>query len=347
MIYAPAYLKYKTVPVDLPRMGGRLSGEVHMEAFQCHEYANGKSVEIPGTRRVAAHFDNLILNQGLEYYGTVGKSQTAYCHVGTGAAAESVADTALSAWLAVTGTESYTSYWAQGSPPYYGARRWKYRFSPGFGGGAVNINEVGFGAGNSMVSQQLTSRALTKDGGGSPTTIPVLAAEYLDVYYTRRNYPGHIVEGTGAPVDLTGTIDIAGTSYNFTMRPAFVTNSQWGMNIGTGFNITGTWFGSFSDQCRVSGSDATLGAVTNGISSASQDVNYYTGNTRLGTYTSFSYNRNITYAFDIDEGNVTGGIKGIEVGSSMGCYQILLDATVPKNSSKIFEFTQNWAWARK
>jgi hypothetical protein len=345
--------KKKIIEVHLPTMCSYMDGDFVLEAYQCREMADGRSIEIPGTRKSYPRSDNIILDQALDWYGSQtpnGQGQMYRCHVGTGSSTEQATDTALFEWVAaVNKDDAYNSWWAQGSPPYYGAKRWKYRFSPNFGGGNINIQEIGVGAGNTMALQYLSARALTKDGGGTPTPVPVLATEYLDAYYTRRNYPGHITEGTGVPVDLTGTIDIAGTSYGYTMRPALVTQSAWGnqIDLALGDNNNFTPGGGFGGGAVCYGPSATLGTVTQSLSAAESAGNSYTGNTRLGTYIPFSHQREIIYWFDLDQGNISsGGFNGILVTSTMGAYQILLDAQVPKDNTKLFEFYHNWSWAR-
>lgn len=329
-----------------------ISGQFRMEAFKCWEYADGTHEEIPGTRRILADwFDNLILNQGLEYYGAGtpgGVSLAEFCHVGTSSAAEAETQTALVAWVAYSGIDLDNSvYWAQATPPYYGARRFGYRFNAGFGGGAINLNEVGVGCGTTVGSQFLTSRSLTKDGAGTPTTVSVLADEYLDVYYTRRNYPTHIVEATGATNDGSGTVLVGATSYNYTVRPGRLTDNDWGQEIMYPFTWTLNGFGAVGGSCSVYGNGAVLGPVTgNPTGAASTDDNAGETNT-MSSYVTGTYNREVTNVFGPSSGNVTGGIKALMTGTSMGCYQFLFNNSIPKDGGNSFNWVQYFTWTRK
>ena len=325
----------------------KLSGYFEGEAYKCRELMNGRSVEIPGTRRqVILPSDNIVTNTALEGYGTVGYQQCSYFHVGTSSQAESAADEQLVTWVASQGYDqnvannyAYTS----GSAPYYGAARRKARFVAGFAGGNININEMGVGPSNTNVT--LSSRALTRDVNGDPTTVTVLADEYLDLWYTRRIYPTHINEQTGAPVDGTGTIDISGTSYDYWIRPAIVTSAYpcWGSGLWTAFVQA---YGAFS-LGHYYGSDSVLGPVTGSPIASSNDGNGTSDNNRLLLYATGTYTRSAVWQAGLTRGNVTGGIKAMLVGTSMGAYQVLLSAAVPKNGTNIFEYTQSWTWMRK
>lgn len=333
-----------------------VDGEFEFETFQGFEWprGSGRVWEYPNTKRKhGTVHPNIVTDLGLDYYGqgwTVGGTfvtgktyQTEYCQVGTGTAAESATDTALASFVAAKAAGSVlTGYSAQGSPPYYGSIRSDYLFSPNFAGGNVNLNEVGVGF--TLASGTLSSRALTKDSGGSPATVPVLSTEYLRVYYTRRNYPGHIIEATGAPDDLTGTVDIGGTNYTYTMRPARVTDNDWGQQCCTPCRPTSGFGFDTTFTASAFGSDAVIGAVTAQPSSASFDG---ATSSSSNAYTLNSYNRTFGYFWDIGDGNVTGGIKGIIVKSSFGCYQIVFNNAIPKNSGNALTYYHNWSWARK
>lgn len=73
------------------------------------------------------------------------------------------------------------------------------------------------GAGNCF------SHAILVDSGGSPTEIVKGADQQLDVYYEVRNYP--------KLTDTTGTIDISGVSYDYTVRAKEWTQTFSGLPI--------------------------------------------------------------------------------------------------------------------
>lgn len=371
------YNRYKDVEIALPDVPhGGFDGEFELEAFKGTEFPKGSGIiyETPGTRRKlgrAVH-PNLITNNGLDWYGayrtgsgwsaSLGTTsnryyQANYCHVGTGTATPSVSDTALAsftagaAWNAGLGLGSY---WAQGSPPYYGSHRHWYRFNAGFAGGAVNLNEVGVGF--TITTGNLTARALTVNGSGVPTTVTVLADEYLDVYYTRRNYPGLIAdESLGTYSEQSGTVDIDGTTYNYTMRPIAVTNNDWGQSSERALGFTGPdGFGTGSYQKGLVVFDQTTAHVaitsTHMTGSYAASYNGVGDDYGMGSYTTGTYTRTIWYKAGIDSCNVNqGGVygfKGFKIMSSLGTYQVLLDGVVPKTSTKVYTYYHQWTWAR-
>ena len=375
------YNRYKDVEVQLPDVQSKMDGYFVLEAFKGTEFPKGSGVvyEHAGTRRrLGLAHDNIITNNSLDwigaYYtgsgwsaslsGTTNRSQhTTYTHVGTGTATPSASDTALASFTAGKVFDSagaglgWGTFWAQGSPPYYGSIRHRTRFDPGFAGGAVNLNEVGTSF--QVTTGQLTSRALTVNGSGVPTTVTVLADEYLDVYYTRRNYPGHMAdEATGTPADTTGTVDIDGVTYNYTLRPLAVTNNDWGQRADRFLGQAGAdGFGvSTTKGLTVYSQDAALAPITATHMTSSGSPAYDTndGSTSdwgMSSYTTNSYTRTIWYKAGIDDCNVTqGGVtgfKGFAVQSNYGVYQVLLDGVVPKNNTKVYTYYHNWSWARR
>jgi hypothetical protein len=347
---SPNIRRHRDFVIDLPRRGAKLSGHFRLETFQGEQTGLVDSAgeyivrEIPGTRRVRADFDNIITNQGLNYIGSQNDYGT-YCHVGTGSTAEAVTDTALVTFTAYQSVASgYPNYSAQSTPPYYGSHIRKYRFTPNFGGGAVNISEVGIG--RTTATGGLFSRALVKDGGGSPTTINVLATEYLDVYYTLRNYPDHVNYTTGATDDGSGSITISAVSYSYTIRCADITNYKyWGRNIMAGFGR----HTAPSDYIleRTYGSDAALGAVTSSPSATSFGSDLLTGDIAAASYSNDSYQNTLIYSYGLDDGNETGGIKAMWLPSTLGAYQLLFGTAIPKDNTETLTFNQRWAWTRK
>jgi hypothetical protein len=378
-----AYLNFiKHYEVELPPMRSSIDGFYQMRAFKGTEFPRGSGIvyEHQGTGRWLggktledgtehAH-SNLITNLCLENYGaawqgsgysggglTLDQSKNNgmfYCHVGTGTATPAVTDTTLQAFVAgqqVIHGLGLGTYWAQGSAPFYGAHRYKARFSPGFGGGNINLNEVG--QSYQLTTGNLSSRALTVDGQGTPTTVTVLADEYLDVYYTRRNYPCHMAdEGLGTPADDTGTVDIAGVTYNYTIRPSAVTDNDWGQQIVNAF-APATGFGSNSSMYAFP-HNATLAPITSfGMTySGVYAGNFGSPNPHgMNSYTTNSYNRTAWWDADIDYCNASeGGINGfagLVVCTTMGAVQIALDGTVPKDNTKAFTYYHNWSWTRK
>jgi len=327
----------------------QLGGVYHGEVYKCREMMDGRSIEIPGTRRlVLAHSDNIVTDTGLDHIGNH-VAFAAYAHVGTGGAAESTTDNTLDTY--VTSHAADGSYgggygqlsWTNQSAPYWGNAQQRYRFPPGFAGGAINIAEVGVST--QAATGNLFSRALVRTGG-VPTVAPVANDEYFDLYYTLRNYPGHVNNVTGALDDGTGTVDIGGTTYNYTIRVSFITtNTLWGRNLFSGFNLsTGNqWY----TRGEVAAPTATLGAINQGLQSTEEVAGYfYTVAHALGTYTNGTYTNSITYTQGLDDYNLLGGIQGFAGWSSICAYQWILDGAVPKDNTKVLNWGFQGTWTR-
>ena len=341
----------KPTHIILPTQHAGFGGWIEMEAFQCREMMDGRSIEIPGTRRKLASFHNLITNHGLDCIGfrpqTGGYAYGNYAHVGTGNAAESVADTTLDTFVAshIVDNGYQSVYWVQSTPPYYGSHKKRYRFSPNFGGGAINVSEIGIST--QAATGGLFSRALVRTGGGVPTTVAVSATEYLDVYYTLRLYPDHVDYTTGATDDGTGSFDVEGVTYNYTIRCERITyGGLWAYNLWNGFTFS-NWVDGFGKGLLYS-NDAALGPVTGAMTASDTDIWFYTYDHVRGTYVASTYQNTITFDTPLDVANFTPGeIWGLAPWSSIGGYQILLDAGIPKTSSSEFYYTHRTAWTRK
>jgi hypothetical protein len=342
--------KYKDVEIALPDIHGRITGEYRMEAFKGYEFPQGSGIvwEIPFTRRVLAHwFENIVTDIGKEIYGNSGGGLN-YCHVGTGNTPETATDAQLDAFVAGVALNTWTPA-AQATPPYFAHGTYKYRFSPNFGGGNVNLNEIGVSS--TITNGNLTSRALTVDSLGATKTVQVLSTEYLDCYYKRRNYPAHLVEATGAPTDDTGSIDVSGTPYGYTIRPMVVTlgGSGGGASQGwaTGLNLEFGTAEGFGWNTPASGmainESAALGAVTSVPSGSTSSI----PSDGEGAYTPNSYQRELYWVYGISNANFSVGIGGLVVKTTLGAYQIVFDTPIPKVVGEVFTYYHNFIWDRK
>lgn len=351
-----SYLNFiKEREIALPNIkSGGVGGEFKLEAFQGFEFPKGSGIvyEYPGTRRLLMDWaSNHIVDQGLDHWGgDINTDPYGFGYVGSGNTPPTDTDAGLETYIAYDQDNGSTTG-AQGSAPYFGHETPFYRFSPGFGGGDVNIDELGVGTTSSHNS--LTARCLTVNGAGTPTSISVLGTEYLDMYYKRRNYPAHIVEATGAPTDDTGIVNIQGTNYTYTIRPALVTvggSYSTGTSDGWGsFKYPLQPANGFSYHTGAMGiagaTDCTLGAVT-GALSATQTAQGSTDEGK-GTYTADTYNRELWWQWGISNANDVGGIGGLLLKTNMGAYQMTFSANVPKVYGEVFTFYHSFSWDRK
>ena len=322
--------RYKDCHVDLGNIGGEFQGWFILETFKGVEFpkGSGRVFEFAGTRRKRAEFPNIITNQGFNFLSTHG-SINGEVAVGTGNTPESATDTTLVNFVAGQSTTTSSTFTAQGTAPYYGSQTKTWRFGEGAAAGI--LAEAGIGRGNCNVDgSDLWSRALIKNELGVPTTIEVDVDEWLDVTYQLRLYPKHLV-------DDTGSVLIQGVSYNYTMRNALVTSGAgWGAYLSSKFP-TNSGVGTIG---KVYEAGSTLGDVTSTPSGANDDFYQRTE----GTYSADSYNQDCVWNLRLGDGNWAGGFDAMLFVVNCSIIQVSLDAAVPKDEFKVFDFTVNFNW---
>jgi hypothetical protein len=295
-----------------------------------------EAVRPNGQRRLLADwFPNLIVDTGLDYIGDNGDWING-CVVGTGNSAPANGDTALDTQLALTTNKTELDAAMNVTADRYARALHTFRFSTGAAEG--NLAEIGIKAGG---SNPLWSRALILDGGGSPTTVTVLADEALDTSYELRHYP---------PLDdLETTMVISGVTYDVVVR-AMEVDSQWPI-VGA-FQATGWRAGVTNSLPSFYGSTSTLGAVTAGPSGGAAG-----GSTGANVaYTPGSLVRDFSFSAGLTAANASGGIGAIAMplgfqGSSSGearqglAFQLSFDPPIPKDGSNnmVLNFRQSWA----
>ncbi len=327
-IYLP---QYKDRIITPPRFRAQIGGRfLRMECFQGIKLGSGRVLEIAGTRHIVNHgFDNLILNQGLDHKGswaTNGINEV--CQIGVGTDAELITDTALQTWERNDDGREDISVDTQGSPPYYASNITTFRFDPP--GSNKVYSEIGispFGTGNG----NLMSRALIKDGGGSPDTIAVLANEWLDVVYELRLYVDHL---TVSNATVSGfDLDI--------LASAVTLEGPLAWTGGVGNDARATYAVSYSG-------DASLGPVTGSPSSASGTAN--DAALSRASYSTTTYQRSLSYSYGLNDANypaAPAGIGAIVFWTSLGLYQVLFDPPIPKTSSDTLVIDVSVSWTRK
>ncbi|WP_414611846.1 hypothetical protein [Stenotrophomonas muris] len=306
-----------------------VAGWYKIEAFR----VDAQGEEVPGSRRVAADwFPNLITNAGLDLLGTTGSNPVyGYCRVGSGNTAPAFSDTALVAQIAVSSTQQSDTDGVNRTGTFYGWHRRTIRFSAGSAAGT--LAEVGVSA---DAVGALFSRALILDGGGNPTTITVLADEVLDVTYELRVYP--------TLADAIGSVVIAGTTYTWTARP--LTNAtydtRWSQYLGYGiaFNVTSGNFASYGPQ-----------AMADLPAQGSMPVSPVVGTSmNPQAYTAGTYQRSFRMDFDLNDGNVAGGIGAFFAASATfqfaGAWAWGVSPKLPKTSAFKATFTVRMSWGR-
>lgn len=281
--------------------------------------------EATGERRVLADwFPNLILNQGLNRLGS--GNIWSNIEVGTGSTAPAVTDSGLVSRVATSSsTQSNTDAYVAG-PPDYVRTLIVIRFAAGAAAG--NLSEVGIGW--SSAPGNLFARSLIKDGSGNPTTITVLASEALDVSYELRTYP--------PASDVTGTINISGTSYDYVIRPSNVSSNFYWKSLTTKPDI------------GAGGSYAQSYAMSGGLSARTGQPSGSTVGTATGystnAYANNSYKLSGTVTWGLNDGNAS--FKSVTVSfGSYAYWQIEFTPALPKTNTKVLTLGFEMTWARR
>jgi len=270
-------------------------------------------------------FDNIILNQGLERWGT--NFIIAGAAIGTGTSTPDVTQNGLDTqthFTTTTGTgDGLIS--ALGSSPYNNTRTFVFRTTLGALNGNYTEVGVGWASGANMFS-----RALILDGGGSPTSIAVNSAQQLDIVYQLSVFPPLIDIGPDV-------VTISGVDYDVTGRASSVNDtSRWPVpNNAITFGYNG--------QTAFAASE-TIGAITAGPTGG--------GSGTVGTQTSDAYvgsslQRTGYESYSLVQGNESGGIKVTRAGWAFGVFQYLFDPVIPKDGTKTLVLNYSINWARR
>lgn len=272
--------------------------------------------------RETGWFNNIVLDTGLAQM-SVGTWLNRCC-VGTGNSTPVATQTQLDTFKASTTT-------IQGNPaggmqlttlPYYDWLRVTYRFGEGVAAG--NISEVGLGWGN----VNLWNRALIKDTNGNPTTITVLADEYLDVITEIRVYPQETFSGSFNFLNKAGDIV---SSHTYTGR-AYHEAPQayyYPMNIGV-IEVYSTAMGT-SPTGSPSGTALGFGVPT---------TSEYPTPTSVKCKKTFA-------TTDVNGEHRTILVRNTLLSPSSGMgYQVEFSPTITKNNTMEITYTVSMSWGR-
>lgn len=267
-------------------------------------------------------FDNLILDLGTNRLSTGDTGSV--CVVGTGNTAPVVTQTALVSLVGSTTNIQEGTQGVNGASPWYNWIRRRYRFAAGTATG--NLSEVGVG----WATNQLWSRALIVDGGGSPTTITVLSTEVLDIWYELRLYMNE--------TDVNFQLQIGPVLHTCVLRPAVI-STLWA-NATNAFNPMTTWNTSL---CRSTVYSGAIGPIT-GIPAGTAAIE--SNNVVLSPYVNNSRQRDLVSTWGLNDGNFVGGIDAARFTTNIGQYQVGFTPPIDKTNTKQLTLTFRWAWAR-
>lgn len=225
----------------------------------------------------------------------------------------------------------------------------------------VNVSEAGLSSDSIFFTTNTTplySRGLLVDAVGDPTSISYDAEnEYLDVYWELTWW---------VPVEVSGTVTLnllgTDTVHNYVVRPSNWrqltdgANSNWlmpgadasGIGLTTfRFNVSSSGYDNISDTYAASG---PLGAFTDFPTAT--DGRFYATAFPIQAFTT-DKQRDWEIQFAPAEGNVSGGIGALHVGSGGGdslygpAWQISLSPKIDKTATRNFNFTIRCAMGNK
>lgn len=273
------------------------------------------------TRVVADWFPNLITDSGLNRMGS--GTFLDVCMVGSGQATPQVTDTTLQAQVASSTAVTDTETTASSVAPYYGKTLKRWRFSPGQATG--NLSEVGVG----WTGGFTFSRALILDGNGVPTTITILANEYLDITYELRNY--------SPTADDNFTVYLETTPINCVVRPAYVNQYQYWAILGDTVALNG--YIAYPVQLT----NGAIGATTAGPSGTTA-----TGVPTSNTYANNSLTRTFYGTWGLGDANfASGGATAFLMCTNIGAFQIGFSPMIPKDITRSLRIDFGVSWARR
>ena len=313
------------------KVGARMEGRIHYQLVD----REGKIVD-------EGESHNLVLDAGLDLVASHGLGQGifAYCVVGTGSTAPAATDTGLVAELTRTNTTWQGDSTVRTSNGVYDISRY-FEFTYGAANG--NLTEFGFSP-NSGTGANLFSRALFRDGGGSPKTITKTSSEKLRVNYTLTVTLTPVTSTVGSftitnvtPAPLTGHYLLIQPGNTHIPRPDLgtfnwlATGAVAGNSGGYGTYASGPAIGGFSfdgnthlsygdtiwDHRFYQGSNgsATSGATGYSYMTGGSPPAYVAGSYQRGTYqqgVDTGLMNYTIYGFAINGGNWSDGSGAVE-----------------------------------
>ena len=301
------------------------TGAKHSGEYTLSVYRRGILVAEANTK-------NLITDAGMDYLGTTAYDNICVvAHVGTGTAAPTYADTALSGPLAGSagrrGSPSSLNQWFDNTSEPVPRVRWIHTYTWQYPQGQVvgNLSEVGVGPGSVSSPQNLFSRALILDSLGNPTTVTATADDIVVVQYKL------IVDWTASS---SGTITVGGVDYDYEtiLEGGSVGRSAPGTAYGIAYGQYLTTMAPWSGP---------------GHSYSWSGVNSLTSET-YAPYTPGNHYRDVTVSFPA--GTVSTGYQGVRLVQNItqrgNPWWIRFSSQIPVSSVQVFQVTQRASWAR-
>ena len=289
-----------------------------------------------GTVKIdTGYHKNLILNQGLDFFGGGKGSSINYsCAIGAGNSTPLITQTKLDSYISQangTDTTSNYSYVDTGDGLYRMWEQNKYRFTPS---SDINVSELGLvSTGTTSSNYYLTTRTLLKDSLGVPTTITVRIGETLDIYYkfhkvidtTDKSFVINVLDGDGGAIP-----------YNVVVRSSDV-------GVPSSNRVSSTVPDWNYSQTNLHTND--IAAKTSKPSGGTSDNNTVT----FSPYVTGSYKLKAVSSLDLNKGNIA--IRSYSAPSKFFPLQMRLgrvsdDAPLTKTNKDILSIPLEFSWGR-
>ena len=272
---------------------------------------------------------NLILNQGLDFFGGGnGTNMMYFCVIGSGNSQPVYTQNKLDTFT------TYASGWDFSTKYDYDASRdgnlyktnkvRKYTFN---GLSNANISEVGLASTfSSSMDYYLCTRALIKDPQGVPTTITVLSGEVLEIYYKLWQ-----VFDTTDKVGTINLLDGVGGSVAYNYSSKVVTNTNESVShFGNTAIFTNRWYSLYPST------DASTDSYS------SPDTYQYS------TYVDGSYKIVVTFPLGINDAN--GNIRLMTIPSfslwTIRFGSVANDSPIVKTNTQTLTIPVEVSWGR-
>lgn len=285
-------------------------------------------------------FDNLITDVGMNRIGTV-DSGTGFpiqtfidvCGnfvVGSGSSQPAFTDTALEAPVARSGNPILDSHSSNYDRGWY---EMVVRQQFGQGVAAGNLSEIGIQ--RDSMSGPLWSRALILDGSGNPTTITVLADDFLTCYYTLRIMipQEDAVFNIDVDYDEDGVVPTVVTARPLDANSS-LTRGGWG--FVTAVDGSGALLRFYSGGLALPTAAQPLGTPVAALQ---------TGNTTKTPYVTGSFQRYMSRGASLNQHN-SENLRTALLDWFMGYWQIEFNPPLQKDNTQTMQLTFGYSWAR-
>jgi len=293
--------------------------------FTCEVLKDNKVI------RSLPKFQNLILDQGLDYLGQGQTRFTRNCYVGTGTAVPLVSDTSLGNTLGSEYPDNYTAPLELNDVDRYIYSTITYIFD--YGSIVGDIAEIGIG--NDASNNALFSKSLIKDENGDPTIITLSSSEQLRVIYEYRVYQpqASIFDGVVGIYTIAGKTANADSLYSWYMRHG-INPSQIERNC---FQLGGGSIKATDGSVGATIIDEPTGTIIADTNASGEDSAYIPG----------SFTRDFTKKFTLNEANSASGISALLITYGPTCFQFSITPSIIKTEIENLDITFRYTWARK